>query len=61
MTNATDLLTPIFPNVLVRGISGRMQARSSRCAGCLIQSSQKLASCNKNTTVYTVQQKNKQI
>ena len=36
------LLVPIFPNVLVRGTSGRMQALPLRCAGCLIQSSQYL-------------------
>lgn len=36
----TYLETPIFPNVLVRDISGLMQARSFRCWGCLIQSSQ---------------------
>ena len=36
----TDLLTPTFPNVLVRGSSGRMQALSFLCSGFLIQSSQ---------------------
>lgn len=34
--------TPIFPNVRVREISGRIQARFLRCCGCRIQSSQKL-------------------
>uniref|UniRef100_A0A182QYV8 Uncharacterized protein n=1 Tax=Anopheles farauti TaxID=69004 RepID=A0A182QYV8_9DIPT len=38
----THFDTPIFPNVLVRGSSGRIQARSLRCSGCRIQSSQKL-------------------
>lgn len=34
--------TPILPNVRVRGISGRMQARFWRCCGSRIQSSQNL-------------------
>lgn len=34
--------TPIFPNVRDLDISGRMQARSLRCCGFLIQSSQNL-------------------
>ena len=38
----TYLLTPCLPNVLVRGTSGRMQARFCRWSGWRIQSSQKL-------------------
>lgn len=33
--------TPILPNVRVRDTSGRIQARSARCCGVRIQSSQK--------------------
>lgn len=36
------MLTPSLPNVLVRDISGRIQALFLRCSGCLIQSSQYL-------------------
>lgn len=38
----TYLETPILPNVRVLDISGRMHARSFRCSGCRIQSSQNL-------------------
>jgi hypothetical protein len=34
------LLTPILPNVFVLPTSGRMHARSLRCTGSRIQSSQ---------------------
>ena len=54
----TYLLTPIFPNVRVREISGLMQARSLRCSGCLIQSSQYL-NIHKNTSSTIIERKNK--
>lgn len=44
LLESTYFDTPTLPNVLVREISGRMQARSLRCCGCRIQSSQNL--CN---------------
>jgi len=46
-TSATHyLLVPSRPNVLVRGISGRIHARFFRWSGRLIQSSQNLANTN---------------
>lgn len=48
----TYLLTPIFPNVLVRDTSGRIQARSFLCSGLLIQSSQYLSRKQTNKQIH---------